>query len=227
VYLPPLREEPRRYYRADHGWVRELMKQLQSVDDWLHSAAINAEVRVDLLDSNEGIVAVYLCEGSQLNINLRDVGSGVSQVLPVIVGSLQALEGRLIIVEQPELHLHPSAQAGLADVFINIIMRKSRPLAPSFLIETHSESLLLRLRVRLAQTTAYKDQQKLKLCQDDFGAIFVERDGLKANVEMIEFDELGAYIRQPKGFIEFFGDDFYELQKLRRARSDAANIEKE
>jgi len=79
----------------------------------------------------------------------------------------------------------------------------------------------------LAQTTAYKDQQKLKLCQDDFGAIFVERDGLKANVEMIEFDELGAYIRQPKGFIEFFGDDFYELQKLRRARSDAANIEKE
>jgi hypothetical protein len=44
---------------------------------------------------------------------------------------------------------------------------------------------------------------------------------------MIEFDELGAYIRQPKGFIEFFGDDFYELQKLRRARSDAANIEKE
>ena len=227
VYLPPLRDEPRRYYRADHGWVRELMKQLQSVDDWLHSAAINAEVRVDLLDSNEGIVAVYLCEGSQLNINLRDVGSGVSQVLPVIVGSLQALEGRLIIVEQPELHLHPSAQAGLADVFINIIMRKSRPLAPSFLIETHSESLLLRFRVRLAQTTAYKDQQKLKLCQDDFGAIFVERDGLKANVEMIEFDELGAYIRQPKGFIEFFGDDFYELQKLRRARSDAANIEKE
>jgi predicted ATPase len=219
VYLPPLREEPRRYYRADHGWVRELMKQLQSVDDWLHSAAINAEVRVDLLDSNEGIVAVYLCEGSQLNINLRDVGSGVSQVLPVIVGSLQALEGRLIIVEQPELHLHPSAQAGLADVFINIIMRKSQPLAPSFLIETHSESLLLRFRVRLAQTTAYKDQE-LKLHRKDFGAIFVERGDLKASVETIEFDKLGAYVQQPKGFVEFFGDDFNELQALRRARAD-------
>ena len=78
---------------------------------------------------------------------LTDIGFGVSQVLPVLVQCFYANHGSTLILEQPDIHLHPSAQAGLADLFI---AAKKSP-GVQILFESHSEHLLRRLQRRIAE----------------------------------------------------------------------------
>lgn len=82
-------------------------------------------------------------------VSHRDVGIGVSQVLPVLVAAF-AWEKKLLAIEQPEIHLHPALQAELGDVFIESALGES---SNTFLIETHSEHLLLRILRRIRETT--------------------------------------------------------------------------
>lgn len=82
-------------------------------------------------------------------VSHRDVGIGVSQVLPVLV-SAYGLENELLAIEQPEIHLHPALQAELGDVFLESALGES---GNTFLIETHSEHLLLRILRRIRETT--------------------------------------------------------------------------
>jgi predicted ATPase len=79
----------------------------------------------------------------------RDVGIGVSQVLPVLV-SAHANRGQLIAIEQPEIHLHPALQAELGDVLVESALGERRN---TFLLETHSEHLILRVLRRIRETT--------------------------------------------------------------------------
>lgn len=94
-------------------------------------------------------------EQSDIDVDPADIGVGVSQVLPVVVGALDggppSRPCTLFAVEQPELHVHPAVQVALGDVFIDAIAGTDRTM----LIETHSEHLLLRLlrRVREAGAT--------------------------------------------------------------------------
>ena len=208
VYLPPLRGEPRRYYRADHGWVRELTgEKIQEVNKWLRDAAINANVFVKTLADEEGVTAVYLREsvtgGPALDTNLCDVGSGVSQVLPVIVGSLQASKGGAIVVEQPELHLHPSAQAELADIFVSFAEAGS-----VCVLETHSISVINRIRRRVAEK---------KLSESQFGAIFVKRVESLSLCKTITVKQDGEYACELDLMEEFFGTDIDEFTLLKTA----------
>lgn len=78
--------------------------------------------------------------------DLTNVGVGVSQVLPIVVTCLLAAPGSTVILEQPELHLHPAVQARLADFFIAMILLKKQCI-----IETHSEHLIERIRYRVVQ----------------------------------------------------------------------------
>ena len=82
-------------------------------------------------------------------VSHRDVGIGVSQVLPVLVGAY-AFRGQIIAIEQPEIHLHPALQADLGDVFIQSALGEGKN---RFLIETHSEHLLLRVMRRMRETS--------------------------------------------------------------------------
>ena len=79
----------------------------------------------------------------------RDVGVGISQILPVLV-SAYASQEKLIAIEQPELHLHPALQSELGDVFIESALGENRN---AFLLETHSEHLILRILRRIRETT--------------------------------------------------------------------------
>lgn len=100
-------------------------------------------------------VRLFLREPSGARVELQDVGSGVSYVLPV----LYALSSQgFVQVQQPELHLHPALQAAMADVFVEELHRAGRG---QFLIETHSENLLLRFLRRI------RDTEKGRALSDD------------------------------------------------------------
>ena len=108
-------------------------------------------------------------KGSETWVNLSDVGFGISQVLPVLVQCFYAPEGSIILIDQPEVHLHPYAQSALADGMVDVIESKSN-LGKGFkerniqlIIETHSEHFLRRLQRRIAEG---------KLPQDKVSAYF-------------------------------------------------------
>lgn len=79
--------------------------------------------------------------------SLVDVGFGISQLLPVIVADLQMAEKSTLIVAQPEMHLHPSAQAELAEIFVKQVKEKGK----RYILETHSEYLLNRIRALIVK----------------------------------------------------------------------------
>lgn len=118
----------------------------------------------------------------------QDVGTGISQVIPVIVASLLDNE-QLVAIEQPELHVHPRIQAELGDLFIDAWQRKQN----QFILETHSEHLILRLQRRVREH---------RISQDDVGVYYVSQgeDG-QTRVNQLRLDDEGDFIDNwPGGF---------------------------
>jgi len=86
-----------------------------------------------------------------IDVSPNDIGAGISQIIPVIVASALATTNVLIAIEQPELHVHPAGQTVLGDIFLKAI-DPSDKCPPMFLLETHSEHLMLRLLRRIRET---------------------------------------------------------------------------
>ncbi len=127
-------------------------------------------------------------------VMVTDVGFGVSQVLPVIVLCYYVPEGSTIIFELPEIHLHPSVQSNLADVFLDVA--KNRKV--QIIVESHSENLLLRLQRRIAES---------KASNDDVALYFCETRTNTGKLERLNTDTFGNIQNWPK---DFFGDRFGE-----------------
>ena len=90
-------------------------------------------------------------------VSHKDIGIGVSQILPVLATALSS-EGALIAIEQPELYLHPAVQAELADVFLRSALKQNNTV----IVETHSELLILRILRRIRESTEAKDAHPLR-----------------------------------------------------------------
>jgi len=128
-------------------------------------------------------------------VSHRDVGIGISQVLPVLVMAY-ASEGKLVAMEQPEIHLHPALQAELGDVFIEAALGERQN---TFILETHSEHLILRLMRRIREG---------KISPDDVGVVFVEPLARGSRFIELRIDEEGDFIDEwPGGFFE---ESFHE-----------------
>lgn len=132
--------------------------------------------------------------------NLRDVGIGVSQVLPVLVLAYFAPVGSTIILEEPEIHLHPLAQSVLAELFVEV----SRKRSVQFIVETHSEHLFRRLQTLVAGEKASSDR---------IAMYFVERQGKSAKARPLQLDPYGRVDGWPEGF---FGDALGETREQAR-----------
>jgi predicted ATPase len=117
-----------------------------------------------------------------------DVGFGIGQLLPVLVEGL--LDGsQTIAVEQPEIHLHPRLQAHLADFFIES-SRSDR----QWIIETHSEALILRLQRRIREG---------KLNASEVCVLFVEHGKAGSTISELRLDNRGQFVDEwPGGFFE-------------------------
>ena len=123
-----------------------------------------------------------------INVALSDVGYGISQLLPFIVQSLVS-EKRIISIEQPEVHVHPKLQADLGGLLAEAI---KEPRRNRFIIETHSEHLILRL-----QRLVYEGEIK----PEDLSVIYVSRGPEGSEVQRLRLDEEGDFIDEwPNGF---------------------------
>lgn len=135
-------------------------------------------------------------KGSHTLTDIPDVGFGISQVLPVLVQLYYAPANSIIIMEQPELHLHPSAQSALADIMIEAISARedAKPRNIQLIIETHSEHFLRRFQRRIAEQ---------RFSNDCFAAYFANNDKSPSTLEPLEVNLFGEITNWPKNF---FGD---------------------
>ena len=133
-------------------------------------------------------------------VSHRDVGIGVSQVLPVLV-SAYASKNKLLAIEQPEIHLHPALQAELGDVFLESALGGD---GNTCLIESHSEHLLLRIMRRMRETSTGKLPDGVpEVRPDDVMVLFVEPDGPQSIVREMPLNERGELVKAwPGGFFE-------------------------
>jgi predicted ATPase len=231
-YLGPLREFPKRDYTWARTRPIDVGVRGEKVIDAILAATLAGEKRnlswKGRLKSFQEIVAHWLAEmgliydfsvkeiakGSNFYqalvrsrdggpyVALTDVGFGVSQVLPVIVLLYYVPEGSTIVLEQPEIHLHPSAQSVLADLIINVAERRNLQV----IIETHSEHLLLRLQRRIAEEEF--DSELVAL-------FYSEAKGPESTLVPIELDDLGQLSEWPENFM---GDALGETLAAEKAR---------
>ena len=124
--------------------------------------------------------------------NLIDVGYGVSQVLPLLTELLRRDSSPMFLLQQPEVHLHPSAQAVLGSLFYNIASPRRQ-----LIVETHSDHLLDRVRMDVRD-------RRGKLRQNDVSILFFERRGLDVRIHSLKLDREGNVTGAPNGYRRFF-----------------------
>ena len=178
-HISPLRAHPRRFYFLDKANINTVLDTLdgnslaevlkenytvkESVNSWLSRFGLKVDV-----STIQDVVHQLKIHQHTLDLDITDVGFGISQILPIIVQGFLSFKDSLTMVEQPEIHLHPKMQADLADLFIDIISgnatfskrdkNKQANFQKHLLIETHSEYLLKRLMRRINEGVISSDQ---------------------------------------------------------------------
>ncbi len=193
--------------RLNAGYSIEVKRFREFAEDDPISVFINEGVGLDEIDMiqtrwNEIPVKSRVTireENSGIELMPQDVGVGISQTLPVIIGALHIKEG-ILAIEQPELHIHPALQVALGDLFIARI----RESQVRFLLETHSEHLMLRFLRRIRETDEGNlPPGKDPLRPDELAVYYIQQAATGVSALPIRISEDGEFIdRWPKGFFE-------------------------
>ena len=134
--------------------------------------------------------------------NLIDVGYGVSQVLPIIAELLRQDAPSMFLLQQPEVHLHPSAQAALGSLFCRVA-GSGRQLV----VETHSDHLMDRVRMDVRDG-------KTPLKPDDVSILYFERRALDVRIHSLRMDEDGNLLNAPENYHKFFMEETQRSLRL-------------
>ena len=131
--------------------------------------------------------------------NLIDVGYGVSQALPILTELLREDSPKMFLLQQPEVHLHPRAQAALGSLFCNLAASGKQ-----IIVETHSDYILDRVYMDIRD-------KNTPLKADDVSILYFERDELDVNIHSIKVDGNGNILDAPSGYRQFF------MEEMRRS----------
>ena len=146
--------------------------------------------------------------GLDLEVSPNDVGVGVSQTLPVLAVVLLASPGDLVVLEQPELHLHPKSQLELARFFVAAIRSGRR-----ILIESHSEHFLNQLRLEITRSA----EDDAKWLAESVGFVFAEKgERGQTQFQQVPLSPDGTLPVWPKGFFDQGSDVIREMIQIRR-----------
>jgi predicted ATPase len=177
------------------------------IEEWLRHFDFNVKVVPKTITKDVFSMELKERRKGGCRINFADAGFGISQVLPLIVQCVFAKEfHKIIITEQPEIHLNPKLQALLADLFVDVANAGS-----AVLIETHSEHLVLRLRRLIAEE---------RIQADSVGLYYVEKIKGNSVIREVPIDELGhiADNEWPEGFFETALDEAIGLSTAQSKR---------
>ena len=227
LYLGPLREYPRRRYPwgGDHpigigqygekttaallsGRIRRLPIDEQ-IPKWLQKLELIYSYDVQPVFDTGGDYELLVKQYKNgPEVPLTDVGFGVSQVLPVLILCYYAPEGSILILEQPEAHLHPKVQSELADALIDVVKNRNVQI----ILESHSAHLLHRLQRRIAEEQMSAENTALYFCQINDGT---------SEIEQLDLDEYGNIRNWPQNF---FGDDLGDLVEKTKAEMQRRKV---
>ena len=231
----PVRSRPRRIYEptnlaqdAEGDYIPMYLADVlvRDPDKWAglkgkleefgSEAGLFDEIGIKQLGDNGGtgfLVQVRKFSGPRSRVlkgrprNLIDVGYGVSQILPIATELLRGDNPRIFLLQQPEVHLHPSAQAALGSLFCRAVSERKHQLV----VETHSDYLMDRVRMLIRH-------RKTKLKPEDVSILFFEREDLGVRIHSLHLDEQGKVQDAPEGYRRFFMEEFDRLFGLEDVR---------
>jgi predicted ATPase len=184
------------------------------ISDWIKEKIEGWELRVDYDGYRKDIPARISLEKGKLKVNLSQTGTGIAQVLPLIIRAYKPCDKEtVIIIEEPESHLHPYAHAQLAQLFFDSIASDKNK---RYLFETHSQNFVLRMRRLVAEG---------KLKPDDIALYYVDYDEDEnvSKLEKIKVNEDGSVEKWPEGI---FGETVLETRAIMKANiNDLRNVD--
>ncbi|WP_226585871.1 AAA family ATPase [Microseira wollei] len=208
IHVPALRGNPERAYKTTavgreftgtfENYVASIINRWQKTED---------NRLIDLAKALQTLGLTWKVDAKQINdvqielrvarlprsgevedmVSLADVGFGVSQTLPVLVALIVAEPGQLVYLEQPEIHLHPRAQAALGEILADAANRGVKVV-----VETHSDLLLRRIQTLVAEDKISPEKVKLHW--------FKRRDDGVTEVSSTDLDDAGAFGDWPEDF---------------------------
>jgi hypothetical protein len=186
-------------------------QMVESVSGWF-SDVLGQGISLDL---QEDQTRVFVTDPlNHTEVSLADTGAGFTQVLPVAVQHFAFRQSRIassvLIVEQPELHLHPAAHGAVMDLVLESITQDGQKSKPTCLIETHSEQLIMRLRRRISEGFDWSQVALWSLNHTESD----EADADVVPLKVIKFDQNGSPETWPVGVFE---EAFKDLTVMRRA----------
>jgi predicted ATPase len=172
-----------------NSWQNSDIPKLQELNSYLIKLDLARRIESILINDAQLELKVSRTRNSDDMVNIVDVGSGVSQILPTIVALIAAEPDQLVYLEEPEIHLHPRAQANLGDIIVDAANRGVRVV-----LETHSDLLLRRIQSLVAEDKISPDKAILHWFSRD-------QNGF-TQIATAEMDSTGAFGDFPEDFSE-------------------------
>jgi len=231
-YIGPIRETPNRTYssfgnsktqkignkgeNANQTLISDFLykdsKLLNKVSEWYRNNFDGWSIKINSLSKPDYKVELSRIK-PQFDVNIRDVGQGMSQALPLVVSAfLEQKEEVLTIIEQPELHLHPAAHGDLAELFAESTKNSNN----KFLIETHSQNFVLRLRRMVAEEKFNKNNISIYSVEYD-------SEDNTSSLKKIDVTELGEVTYWPENVFSETLDETIAIRTAQIKKGKNAN----